>query len=414
MTKISQKVAKMAIQSAGITLLPLMISSTVQAAVFKKNQVVVTNRASGTLSVIDPIRDTATTIDIPFEPIIGESPPDPMYVFHIRSTNEVVVGDRANNRLVFFDQVTYQVTGTAPAGNGVFHMWGASDDSQLWVNNENDKTITVINPVNKTRITTIDIPADLAKEEGKPHDVILGPSGEFAYVSVLNLSEDHVPDPECPPGCDVTSVVLQYSTDTFEEVARADVGVDPHFGLTNQNNYLYVAAEQSNLVNVLNRSDLSFVTSIDVPGAHGAGVAGGATPNGRFFYTTNFPSSDGSNGLFIIDTMNNQLIGSDFDTGFARPHNIAVTNDNKKLYISHSTSDLDPGKVTVYDLDSRTGLPTGSTPTRDINVGVNPFGIFFVSQAVSVPESSSLPSLLFFASLLVGSVLKSNKINQIN
>ena len=316
MIKIETIATKIAIQGAGIALLPLIINSTVQAADFNFTgpQVVVTNRGSNTLSVIDPVTDMATTINIPFDAMMGELPPDPMYVFQIRRKNQVVVGDRANNRLVFFDQKSYEVTGTVKVGNGIFHMWGAADDSQLWVLNELDKTISVVNPLTPSVISTINIPADLVAEEGRPHDVIVAPLGNYAYVSVLGLSEDHEPGPGCP-GCDITSVVLKYSTDTFNEVARTDVGIDPHLGLTNQNNFLYVAAQNSDVVNILDRSDLSLVDSISIEGAHGAAVAGGAGPNGRFFYTTNFPSPDGSNGLFIIDTMTNQLIGSGFETG---------------------------------------------------------------------------------------------------
>ena len=403
-----QKIANLSAHTIVLSFLSLGVSSIVQAASFQGDRVVVANRESGTLSVIDTVTDTATTIDIPF----GELRPEPMYIFHVRSTKEVAVGDRANNRIVFFDQNSYEVTGTVETDNGVFHMWGSPNDTQLWINNDIDNTITVINPVNKNVLTTIAIPADLVAEEGRPHDVILDPSGDFAYVSVLGLSEDHTPVPgsECE-GCDITSVLLKYSTQTFEEIDRLDVGVDPHLGLTSQNDLLYVAAQNSDVVTVLAREDFSIVKNLTVPGAHGVGIAGSSAPNGRFFYTTNLPSADGSNGLFVIDTVTNEIIdNSGFNTGFAVPHNIAVTNDNEKLYISHSIGSLNPGKVTVYDLDPITGLPVGSTPTTDINVGVNPFGIFFISGATSVAEPGSLLGLLFVSSLGISSLLKSSKI----
>ena len=408
MRNIYQKIVNLSAQTLILGFLSLGVSSTVQAASFKGDRVVVANRESGTLSVIDTVTDAATTIDIP----LGESNPEPMYIFHIRSTNEVAVGDRANNRIVFFDQNSYEVTGTVETGNGVFHMWGSANDTQLWVNNDIDNTITVIDPVNKTVLTTIAIPADLVAEEGRPHDVILDPSGDFAYVSVLGLSEDHTPDPDSDcEGCDITSVLLKYSTQTFDEVDRLDVGVDPHLVLTSQNDLLYVAAQNSDVVTVLAREDLSTIANLTVPGAHGAGIAGGSAPNGRFLYVTNLPSADGSNGLFVIDTVTNEIInGSSFNTGFSVPHNAAVTNDNEKLYISHSIGGLEPGKVTVYDLDPITGLPIGSTPTTDIDVGVNPFGIFFISESASVSEPGSLLSLLFISSLGVNSWLKSGQL----
>ena len=237
MKNIQQKIANLSAQTLFLSLLSLGVSSTVQAASFKSDRVVVANRGSGTLSVIDSVTDTATTIDIHFAPQMGELRPEPMYIFPIRSTNEIAVGDRANNRIVFFDRSNYEVTGKINTGNGVFHMQGSPNDTQLWIDNEIDKTITVIDPVNKTLLTTIAIPADLASEEGKPHDFILDPSGDFAYVSVLGLSENHTPGSNCEV-CNIAYIILKYSTQTFYEIDRLDVGVDPHLGLTSQNDLL--------------------------------------------------------------------------------------------------------------------------------------------------------------------------------
>ena len=57
-------------------------------------------------------------------------------------------------------------------GDGVFHMWSDPHDRQLWVNNDIDKTATVIDPVSLNVIATVPMPADLVADGYKPHDVV--------------------------------------------------------------------------------------------------------------------------------------------------------------------------------------------------------------------------------------------------
>ena len=59
----------------------------------------------------------------------------------------------------------------APAGRGVFHMWADYRGRQLWVNNDIDKTTTVIDPSTLEVLATVPTPADLVAMGGKPHDV---------------------------------------------------------------------------------------------------------------------------------------------------------------------------------------------------------------------------------------------------
>ena len=161
-------------------------------------------------------------------------------------------------------------------------MWSDRLDRQLWVNNDIDNSITVINPRSLSVITTVNLPVDLVAAGYKPHDVVLGPLGRRAYVTLVG------------PGA--ADYVVQYDTRHFVELNRAAVGKDPHVSLTFRNSFLYVPAQNSNVVTVLNRFTLEPIVELDVPGAHGAAMA----PNGRFFYTTNLPGG-GTDGLFAID-----------------------------------------------------------------------------------------------------------------
>lgn len=316
-----------------------------------KGKVVVANRASGTISVIDARTDALIgTYDLP----AGDNTPEPMYVTFAKRGGTVFVGDRANDRVVVFDKTDFSVVATIDAGEGVFHMWSDPRDRQLWVNNDIDDTATVIDPLSLTVITTVDMPADLVADDFKPHDVVLDPQGRYAYVTMLGgANSEH-------------DYLIQFSTDTFTEINRAAVGKDPHVSLTARNRLIYVPAQNSDVVSIFNRNTLEPVTDLTVPGAHGAGMA----PNGSVFYTTNL-TGGGTDGLFAVDTNTNTILGS-ADTPFAVPHNIAVTK-NDKLFLTHSGGTSD--KVTIYAVSAADPIPA---LVGEVTVGLNPFGLAYV------------------------------------
>lgn len=96
------------------------------------------------------------------------------------------------------------------------------------------------------------------------------------------------------------------------------------------------------------------------------------TRNGKTFYTTNLPGG-GTNGLFAIDTKTNTVIGTPVDTPFPVPHNIALTPNGNKIYVTHSGGTADT--VTVYTATPKDPVPVFKTT---ITVGTNPFGLTFV------------------------------------
>ena len=313
--------------------------------------VVVANRASGSISIIDVGTDTALEI-----PLTGVNTPEPMYVVNSPAGGRVFVGDRANNRVVVFRARDFSIEDTVSAGSGVFHMWASSAVQQLWVSNDVDNTITVIDTISLGVVATIPLPADLVALGGKPHDVILAPNAPFAYVSMLGFSGD---DPD---------YVIQYSTKSFMELNRAAVGKDPHLSLARQNRLLYVPCQNSNSIYVLDRRTLEELDVLMVPGAHGAGMS----VNGKIFYTTNLPGR-GIDGLFTLGTKLNVLIGDPADTPFNVPHNIALTPDGKKIYVTHSG-----GSNNVVSVYTATRLDPVPNYLTSVTVGNNPFGLAYV------------------------------------
>jgi DNA-binding beta-propeller fold protein YncE len=314
-----------------------------------RGRIAVANRGSASITVVDTRTDTPWTVAMP----AGERTSEPMYIVYSPVRNRVFVGDRANSRVVVFRAQDFSVETTVPAGNGVFHMWSAHPWRQLWVVNDLDRTVTVIDTWSLTVITTIAMPADLVALGGMPHDVILDPVAPAAWVTMLAF-----------PGAE--DYVVKYDTTSFREQGRQKVGKDPHISLTWRNRFLYVPCQRSNGVYVLNRRTLALRTVIEVPGAHGAGM----TVAGETFYTTNFAST-GTKALSAIDTRTNTVKGAT-DTPFAGPHNIAVTPDGGKIYVTHSGMN---SQVSVYEVSERVAA---ARLLHTITVGQNPFGVEFL------------------------------------
>jgi DNA-binding beta-propeller fold protein YncE len=322
---------------------------TPQAKAF--GNIVTANRASKNISVIDTRTDKVSgTYSMPDN---GE----PMYVVWSPSTQTVWVGDRSNDKVVIFDANDFSIKGSVPAGKGVFHMWAQPNSDELWVVNDIDNTISVINMRTMQNEATIPLPEDLVAQGGKPHDVITGPFGRSAYVTMLGFSSEN-------------DYVVHYDMLTHRELNRAPVGKDPHLSLHPRvNQQLYVPTQNSNSVFVLNRFTLDEITVLDIPGAHGAGMAW----NGKTFYTTNLPNG-GADGLFSIDTRSNNILSS-IDTYEGNmlpiPHNIALTPKGKKLYVTHSGGASN--RVTVYHTKKNGDLKF----ITEIEVGFNPFGLAY-------------------------------------
>ncbi len=305
-----------------------------------KGTIVVANRGAGTISLIDVATDQVVdTITLP-----GEAP-QPMYVNYARG--KVFVGDGGGNQVVVYDARDFSLIGTVPAGNGLFHQWAHPNGKQLWVNNDVDKTATVIDTATLAVLATVPIPAG---DEYKPHDVFVHPNKPLAYVTLLGGT----------PG-----KVVQFSTETFQVGTTADVGDDPHLSLSKQQKQLLVPSQGGNAVYVLDPVTLEQITTIDVPDAHGAWTV----KNGRIFYTTNI-AGGGADGLYAIDLRTNTVIGA-ADTPYPTPHNVVAAG--KKLYVTHSGATAD--RVSVYSIDGHNPVPV---LVDEVMVGLNPFGLGYV------------------------------------
>jgi DNA-binding beta-propeller fold protein YncE len=348
-----------------------------------KGGVVVANRGSGSISVIDVL--TSAVNHVPLPTSAGDNPPEPMYVTYSATHDLVFVGDRANDRVVAFNAFDYSLRTTIPVGDGVFHMWGNDNRNQLWVNNDVDKTVSVINLTTLSVDATFSTPADLNALGGQPHDVILDPNEPVGYITMIGVADPANPN---------TDAVVAFSTSTFTETDRSIVGDDPHVLLSAANNLLFVTTQGADGVSVLDRSTLDHVpgSPIAIPNAHGAGMSS----SGDVFYTTNI-TGGGTDALFAIDTTTLTLAGpgTPDNTSFPTPHNIALSPDNQRLYVTHSGATAN--KVSVFDVANL----ADPVLLGAVDAQLNPFGIATVP---AIPEPSAL--LLAAAGVCVLSVFR--------
>ena len=314
----------------------------------EQGKVAVANRASGTVSIINAQTDTVvSTLQLP----ASSATPEPMYVVY--KENRLYVGDRANNRIVVYDSFGFNLLSTISTGQGVFHMWAAKNAQMLLVNNDIDKTVTVIDTNSLSVLNTLSLPADLIEQGFKPHDVFVSDNGRSAFVSLVG-------------GGNGDDYVIKLSIKHNRELARKKVGGDPHLFISPlKRKTLYVPSQESGTVLALNTKNLATRYQLDVPNAHGIFA------QERRLYVTNI-ADGGSQGLYTIDAKRRHIIDTD-NAPYGAPHNITVTANGQKIYVTHSGATQN--KVSVFETVPGVALPSFST---EVTVEGNPFGLAYI------------------------------------
>ena len=311
-------------------------------------RVIVANRGAASLTVIDAAADTVLqTLALPS----GSVTPEPVYLAYTRAGNRLWVGDRGNDRLLVYDARTLTQAGTVATGKGNAHIAVSSDEKQLWISNDIDNTLTVVDPATLAVVRTITLASDLNTSGGKVHDIAIDVPRAAAYVSVRNVAGD--------------DWVVSYNIQSFAETGRQRVGENPHVAIDGKGGVLQVMAENG------------FVRSFDatlakqreaaVTGAHGATLSA----DGKILYVANFLSTDGVSALVALRTSDLTQVGSSISTTVAKPHHLLVSPGGR-IYVTHSAANLD--KVTVYSIDAA-GAPAF---VKAVTVGINPQGIVWV------------------------------------
>lgn len=301
--------------------------------------VAIANRNSSSLSFINVETDeVSSTLSI--------ANAEPMYLVYVPSNDKLYVGDRANNKVHQIDPATRKVEQSIDVGQGVFHMWAGGDGKQLWVNNDVDFTTSVIDLSDNTIAATINIGV-------KPHDVFVTKDGRSAYVSVFSGVET-VPDS-----------IFMYSTANFSKTGSVAVGKDPHLFHSNGTNDLFVPC-QSGQVYVLDGNNLAIKANQSFEGAHGIFQS----PNEKFVFVADITGEQ----LYTINSTTYSGIGDAVSSLGAKPHNLAVIESGKKLYVTHSGATANT--VSTYTISDNGILAS----VQSITAETNPFGLAYYKR----------------------------------
>lgn len=304
--------------------------------------VAVANRGDGSVSFIDANTNALkATVAIPGS--------QPMYIVYVQANDKLYVGDRTGKKVHILNPNTRVVEQSINVGDGVFHMWADGQGKQLWVNNDIDNTISVIDLKSNTVIQTINV-------DMKPHDVFLTSDGAKAYVSVLNTK------PEMP------DKIYMYSTTSFIKTAEANVGKDPHLFHLPGSNKLFVPC-QSGQVYMLNGTDLNVISNVSLTGAHGLFPS----PDQRTLFVSNITGGQ----LYAINTENNSQKGSTVSSLLATPHNIVVNETGTKMFVTHSGASAN--MLSTYSINN-TGIAIAGDAV--ITTSTNPFGLAYYKRKI--------------------------------
>jgi len=306
----------------------------------KANHFLVANRGSGTVSIFnDPEQDPIVELSLP-----GEGA-QPTYLAYSNKNKSFYVGDFANSKVYYYDSKKFSLQGEIEIEQGAFHMWINDKIAQLWVNNIVSKTSSVIDLNSNEVIMTLGLPTTeipSLTENAVQHDVVLSDDGSSAFVTVLDGPDK--------------SYIVMYDTKSLQYQNHIEVGGDAHLLPVGKN--LFIPTQNANEIVVASISDLSIIKRIPYPSAHGI------TASNKYVFVTGI--SD--NKIGVIDSKKLGLV-SEITTEFNVPHNVAVSNNGKKLFLAHSGGSAT--KSVFYNVSAQGALEKIS----DYDTGLNPFGV---------------------------------------
>lgn len=186
---------------------------------------------------------------------------------------------------------------------------------RIFVTNEKDDTVSVIDGASNKVVATIEIGA-------RPRGIGVAPDGSEVYVAI---SEDNA--------------IAVFDPNTFEILRRFDSGDDPETFAVHPNGNIYISNEDDAKASVYNPKTGALVAEIKV-GIEPEGVA--ISPDGKKVIVT----SESTNMLHVIGVpehviVNNILVG-------ARPR---AATFNRAGTIAYATSEIS-GEVKKVDVES--------------------------------------------------------------
>lgn len=192
--------------------------------------------------------------------------------------------------------------------------------SEIWVTNEKDNTISVID------IATLEVTRTIPTGE-RPRGITFSKDHSVVYICASDSDTVQVMDPE-------TGKILH----------DLPSGEDPEqFVLHPDDKHLYIANEDDAITTVVDTETRKVVAQINV-GIEPEGMA--VSPDGKIAITT----SETTNMAHWIDTATQQLFANTLVD--SRPRHAEFTHDGSQLWVSSEIG----GTITVFDAATQTEL----------------------------------------------------------
>jgi DNA-binding beta-propeller fold protein YncE len=296
----------------------------------------VANRNDGTLSVLDAGNgDVLRTVQLPYSAIQNQT--DPVDVVAINGL--VYVGDRANNQVLVLDGNSFQTIQYIPTGAGIVKLSTDARGKYLWVANDGDITINIIDLEYFVPIRTLQPPSF-----GLPSGVVVDPSGDSGYVTFSGQG----------------AVVQLQASDGSATAVYTNVTSDVQFpALSFRFPSLYIPSESGDTIYELYTADLSLNGGFNVTGPYATTVS----PDGQYLYIT-LPSS---NEIRVIDISSDTLEGNSTSTP-AEPQQLVHTGS--LIFVTHTNSN----SVSFYAVSSLAPIPV---LLGTVDVGSSPESLAF-------------------------------------
>ncbi|MFV0299735.1 MAG: YVTN family beta-propeller repeat protein [Paracoccus sp. (in: a-proteobacteria)] len=192
--------------------------------------------------------------------------------------------------------------------------------AEIWVTNEKDKTVSVID------VATLEVTRTIPTGE-RPRGITFSKDHSVVYICASDSDTVQVMDPE-----------------TGEILHDLPSGEDPEqFVLHPDDKHLYIANEDDAITTVVDTGTRQVVAQINV-GIEPEGMA--VSPDGKVAITT----SETANMAHWIDTETQQLFANTLVD--SRPRHAEFTHDGKQLWVSAEIG----GTITVFDAATQAEL----------------------------------------------------------
>jgi YVTN family beta-propeller protein len=261
---------------------------------------------------------------------------------------KIYVSNNIEGTISVINTANNTVIDTIPAGDGPFYFAISPDHTKVYLDHCCGKNYTwIIDTTTNQPIANISLP-DYSVSVG----IVFKPDGTKYYL--VNNKAD---------------MVWVFSATNNEIINTIPVGSRPYgIAISPDGTRAYVTNLIGNTVSVIDTAINQVIGTVNV-GNSPLGVV--VSPDGKKVYIAN--GGSGSGDVSIIDTAINQVIGT-VNVG-DHLHDVAVSPDGKKVYVTKN-DDLDKGNVSVINT-------TTNKVITNITVGNIPYSIVFTPDGTT-------------------------------